>query len=393
MHLNATSFTYNNQCTKSKEIIKSLKRLTGLDTREYERMNASVKNTLLVTAGAAATLAGSTVVASADSITVKAGDTLYALAAAHNTTVADLVSANGLSNGNMIFVGQQLQLPGSSNNAASNNANNNTANPAATGTYTVKAGDSLWAIANNHGMNLSELLSLNDLQMSSTIHPGDTLKLSGQPAADNNQTSNDSQADSSANTQAPASNGQYTVKAGDSLWAIANSHGMSLTDLLNLNGLQATSMIHPGDILRVSGDASSANTDNNASASQNNDAANNNDYTNSGSVSTTNNTYPYGQCTWYVKGHLDWVGNWWGNAADWTTSAVNAGHHVDSTPSAGSVIWFTPGVGGVSVYGHVGVVESVNADGSITISEGNYAPGMLYHQRTISPAGHLFIHK
>ena len=36
-------------------------------------MNASVKNTLLVTAGAAATLAGSAVVASADSITVKAG--------------------------------------------------------------------------------------------------------------------------------------------------------------------------------------------------------------------------------------------------------------------------------------------------------------------------------
>ena len=351
-------------------------------------MNASVKNTLLVTAGAAATLAGSAVVASADSITVKAGDTLYALAAAHNTTVADLVSANGLSNANMIFVGQQLQLPGSNNGA--NNNNNTVANPAATGTYTVKAGDSLWGIANNHGMNLSELLSLNGLQMNSVIHPGDTLKLSGDAAGDNNnQASNDNQADA----QAPATNGTYTVKAGDSLWAIANNHGMSLTDLLNLNGLQATSMIHPGDILRVSGDASSANNDNNSSASQNDNASNNNDYTNSGSVSTTNNTYPYGQCTWYAKGQLDWVGNWWGNAADWTTSAVNAGHYVDSTPSAGSVIWFTPGVGGVSVYGHVGVVESVNADGTITISEGNYAPGMLYHQRTISPAGHLFIHK
>ena len=148
-------------------------------------MNASVKNTLLVTAGAAATLAGSAVVASADSITVKAGDTLYALAAAHNTTVADLVSANGLSNANMIFVGQQLQLPGSNNGA--NNNNNTAANPAATGTYTVKAGDSLWGIANNHGMNLSEVLSLNGLQMNSVIHPGDTLKLSGDAAADTNR--------------------------------------------------------------------------------------------------------------------------------------------------------------------------------------------------------------
>lgn len=350
-------------------------------------MNASVKNTLLVTAGAAATLAGSAVVASADSITVKAGDTLYALAAAHNTTVADLVSANGLSNANMIFVGQQLQLPGSNNGA--NNNNNTVANPAATGTYTVKAGDSLWGIANNHGMNLSELLSLNGLQMNSVIHPGDTLKLSGDAAADNNnQASNDNQADA----QAPATNGTYTVKAGDSLWAIANNHGMSLTDLLNLNGLQATSMIHPGDILRVSGDASSANNDNNSSASQNDNASNNNDYTNSGSVSTTNNTYPYGQCTWYVKGDLNWVGNYWGNAVDWASTAVAAGHTVNSVPTVGSIAYFAAGVQGASSYGHVAVVDSVNADGTVTISEANYA-GMLYHERTIPTSGLLFIHQ
>lgn len=297
-------------------------------------MNVSVKNTLLAAAGTVAALTGSSVVASADSVTVKAGDTLYAIATAHNTTVNALASANGLSNINMIFVGQQLQLPGTSANnvapAATNNnasANTTTSAGASNATYTVKAGDSLWGIANSNGMTLSELLSLNGLQANSYIFPGDSLKISGAGAA-------------TATPSAPATD---------------NSQ-------------------------------SSANTNNNWGTVDNG-------YTNSNNTVSSTNTYPYGQCTWYAKGQLDWVGNWWGNAADWTTSAVNAGHYVDSTPSAGSVIWFTPGVGGVSVYGHVGVVESVNADGTITISEGNYAPGMLYHQRTISPAGHLFIHK
>ncbi|MCM6769789.1 CHAP domain-containing protein [Weissella paramesenteroides] len=101
------------------------------------------------------------------------------------------------------------------------------------------------------------------------------------------------------------------------------------------------------------------------------------------SADTTGNTYPYGQCTWYVKGDLSWVGNHWGNASAWPSSATAAGHTVNSTASVGAVAYFAPGVGGASAYGHVAVVDSVNSDGTITISEANYA-GKLYNSRTIS---------
>ncbi|AWF96365.1 LysM peptidoglycan-binding domain-containing protein [Weissella cibaria] len=295
-------------------------------------MNVSVKNTLLAAAGTVAALTGSSVVASADSVTVKAGDTLYAIATAHNTTVNALASANGLSNINMIFVGQQLQLPGTSaNNAApatNNNASANTTTSAgaSNATYTVKAGDSLWGIANSNGMTLSELLSLNGLQANSYIFPGDSLKISGAGAA-------------TATPSAPAAD---------------NSQ-------------------------------SSANTNNNWGTVDNG-------YTNSNNTVSSTNTYPYGQCTWYVKGDLNWVGNYWGNAVDWASTAVAAGHTVNSVPTVGSIAYFAAGVQGASSYGHVAVVDSVNADGTVTISEANYA-GMLYHERTIPTSGLLFIHQ
>ncbi|MCA1354897.1 LysM peptidoglycan-binding domain-containing protein [Weissella cibaria] len=294
-------------------------------------MNVSVKNTLLAAAGTVAALTGSSVVASADSVTVKAGDTLYAIATAHNTTVNALASANGLSNINMIFVGQQLQLPGTSANntaPATNNASANTTTSAgaSNATYTVKAGDSLWGIANSNGMTLSELLSLNGLQANSYIFPGDSLKISGAGAA-------------TATPSAPATD---------------NSQ-------------------------------SSANTNNNWGTVDNG-------YTNSNNTVSSTNTYPYGQCTWYVKGDLNWVGNYWGNAVDWASTAVAAGHTVNSVPTVGSIAYFAAGVQGASSYGHVAVVDSVNADGTVTISEANYA-GMLYHERTIPTSGLLFIHQ
>lgn len=43
----------------------------------------------------------------------------------------------------------------------------------------------------------------------------------------------------------------YTVKAGDSWWSIANKYGMDMTALATLNGKAISTVIHPGDVLRV----------------------------------------------------------------------------------------------------------------------------------------------
>lgn len=103
------------------------------------------------------------------------------------------------------------------------------------------------------------------------------------------------------------------------------------------------------------------------------------------------NSYYAGQCTWYVKNTLSWVGNYWGNANQWAASAAAAGRLVDTNPTVGSVAVFMPGVAGASSYGHVAVVTGVNG-GMVTISEMNAQGEYVISSRTVSAAGVLFIH-
>ena len=432
-------------------------------------MHASVKNTLLATAGAAAALAGSSVVASADSITVKSGDTLYALAAAHHVTVDELVSANKIANANLILTGQKIELPGSSATSAQSTASSAATKPAAKGTsYTVKSGDTLWAIANANGLTLSELLSANQgLQASSIIYVGDSINLtasatqaSSAPVASSaaaTSTANaslaaassaaaqsaatsaanaslaaassaaaQSAATSAANASLAAANSAAaqsaaTSAANASLAAASSAAAQSAATSAANASLAAANSAAAQSAATSAANASLAAANSAAAQSAATSAANaslaaassaaaqsaatsaanaslaaassaaaqpqkvatSTASNNVVSADTTGNTYPYGQCTWYVKGDLSWVGNHWGNASAWPSSATAAGHTVNSTASVGAVAYFAPGVGGASAYGHVAVVDSVNSDGTITISEANYA-GKLYNSRTIS---------
>lgn len=113
------------------------------------------------------------------------------------------------------------------------------------------------------------------------------------------------------------------------------------------------------------------------------------------------NTYPWGQCTWYVKQVAPWAGNNWGNGGQWGSSAAAAGFRVDHTPAAGAIVVFVPGqsVGGQwtadGAYGHVAYVESVNGS-SITISQGGmgFSNPAGPNTQTVSNAGsYIYIHR
>ena len=70
----------------------------------------------------------STPAASGGSYTVRAGDTLGAIAKANGTTVASLQSANGIRNANLIRVGQRLTIPGKSSSSSSSSSSRGSSN-------------------------------------------------------------------------------------------------------------------------------------------------------------------------------------------------------------------------------------------------------------------------
>ncbi|WP_146067324.1 LysM peptidoglycan-binding domain-containing protein [Arthrobacter sp. SX1312] len=186
--------------------------------------------------------------AAAATYVVKPGDTLGAIASRHGVSLQSVLTANRLSMSSIIYPGQKLSLGGKAPVAAPAPAPVKSkpapAPSPAGGTYVVKSGDTLGAIASRNGIGLDSLLTANGLSRSSIIYPGQKLKLTGSvtPQA------------TPPKVQAPApapSAGSYTVKAGDTLGAIASRNGVGLSGLLAANRMSMTTVIYPGQKLTI----------------------------------------------------------------------------------------------------------------------------------------------
>ena len=217
---------------------------------------------------------------STGSYTVVSGDGLYAIARKTGTSIQDLLSLNGLSLNSTIYPGQVLKL--SSNSEASSSEETATSTEetssevtstsseqvtSSSGSYTVVSGDGLYTIARKTGTSIQDLLSLNGLTLTSTIYPGQVLKLSSSSEVSTTEEATQSTEETSSEetdsneVQTSSSAGSYTVVSGDSLYAIARKTGTSIQDLLSLNGLNLNSVIHPGQVLQLSNAYESSSTE------------------------------------------------------------------------------------------------------------------------------------
>ena len=147
--------------------------------------------------------------------TVQSGDSLWGIAKKFNTTVDAIKNANNLS-GNVLSVGQVLQIP---------TTNSQPNQPSSGNIYTVKNGDSLYKIAQTYNTTVDELMRLNNLT-STNLRVGQQLKV---PT-------------SSSNTQTPTGTNTYIVKSGDTLYKIAQIYNTTANELIRLNNLTKTNL-------------------------------------------------------------------------------------------------------------------------------------------------------
>lgn len=190
--------------------------------------------------------------ASADTDThkVKAGETLFSISKQHNVTVEDLKKWNGLSS-TLIYANQTLQIGSTSTDSSSSSTPTTTSS---NHTYTVKSGDTLYRIAKNNGTSVQQLKDWNNLS-SHLIYVNQVLKISGtgtvssSPSAPVQEKTNETQA-----SPAPSNSKSYKVQPGDTMWSVAQRHGISISQLKQWNNLSSNT-IYINQVLQVGGQA------------------------------------------------------------------------------------------------------------------------------------------
>ncbi len=212
------------------------------------------------TSGSSSSSSSSSNTASGTKYTVKAGDSVWSVSNKYGITMAQLIQWNNIQN-NFIYPGQQLTVSNSGstnstsgNTGSSTNTNNsssvNTGSSSSQGTYTVKAGESVWSVANKNGITMDQLIEWNNIK-NNFIYPGQQLIVKGGTSANTNTGSTTSAAKpNTPNTSATTStsstgNTMYTVKAGESVWSVANKHHITMDQLIEWNNIK-NNFIYPG---------------------------------------------------------------------------------------------------------------------------------------------------
>lgn len=230
-------------------------------------------------------------------------------------------------------------------------------------TYVVEEGQTMEWIAYRFGLTTDQIRWSNGLK-ATDVSVGQILKLPATPGI------------------------VYTTKAGDTPESLASKYGSSAERIIAQNDLEASQIVEGMQIVLPGGVL--PNTERPEYVAP----VNNYTYTYSGFSSArqnmvvisrgawadiydnpagiNGNPMTRGQCTWYAWYWRAAYGNplpggaTLGHARTWAYQAARLGYAVDNTPRAGDVFQTTAGY-----YGHVGIVLSVNPDGSLFVREMN----------------------
>ena len=183
----------------------------------------------------------------------------------------------------------------------------------------------------------------------------------------------------------------YVVKAGDTVDSLATKYQADKSQLIAANDAEINGIQVGERIIIPGGQAPAAPV---ARAAVTTSSYSSGGFAWGGSAIYGYNGYDYGYCTWWVANRRAAVGmpvpaNL-GNASTWPYYARSAGMRVDNTPSQ-----YAAAVTSTRGEGHVVFVESVNADGSINISEMNHVGWNVTDYATIpasTAAGYIYIH-
>lgn len=185
---------------------------------------------------------------------VQAGENLYRIGLKYGLSWVAIAEYNGITDPNSITVGQELRIPPAPTATAEASTGSQTESiaagapagdssqtaDAATGgsspaVVTVAPGDTLYLIAQRHGVSWDQVAEANGLTSPNQIYAGQLLKIP-------------------ANVPGPARDFNHQVHRGETLAGIARQYGLTMTKLAETNDLESPYLIYPGQVLAIPGE-------------------------------------------------------------------------------------------------------------------------------------------
>ncbi len=187
-----------------------------------------ISNPDLIVAGRILTIPGRT---EGLTHTVSAGETLAQIANAYDVRVSDLVSANGLDDPDLLRIGQLISIPGAAGETQGGGQT-------IVGTHLVAAGETLASIALRYGTTVDAIAQVNGITNPSQIFVGTQLTIAEGVAEP-------------TTGAGPTGSSVHTVQAGETLAGIAARFGTSVQSLMTTNGIDDPDLIRAGEQISV----------------------------------------------------------------------------------------------------------------------------------------------
>ena len=169
---------------------------------------------------------GQQIIVPSNTYTVQKGDSYYLIAKKCGVSLSSLLEANNAMDDSTIYQGQKIKIPDTASDKI----------------HKVQKGDTYWIISQKYGVELKELLSLNNASENTVLYIGDTVKI---------PTSSTTPPQTGTTDKPYVTYTTYTVKSGDTLWNIALDQKIPYAELLETNSLTESSKIYVGMSLKI----------------------------------------------------------------------------------------------------------------------------------------------
>ncbi len=176
--------------------------------------------------------------AQSTSYTIRSGDTFYLISQRTGISLTELMKANNADASTILYPGNVIIIPSAVSSSV----------------HTVQSGDTFYLLSKKYNVSITELMKINNATSATILYPGQKLQIPSSVSAPAPQP-----APSPAPPPAPPSDQSkpyvtytsYTVKAGDTLWSIANNAGIQMSELSKANNLTESAWLTIGQIIRI----------------------------------------------------------------------------------------------------------------------------------------------